>query len=77
MRSAPPGTTAPRVQAAESSWRQLFARYATNFPELAREFERRMRGELPANWDQLADQVLQAALKQTAAQATRPPRRRC
>ena len=58
-------------QAAESSWRQLFARYATNFPELAREFERRMRGDLPANWEQLADQALQAALKQTAAQATR------
>ncbi|HET9331330.1 MAG TPA: transketolase, partial [Steroidobacteraceae bacterium] len=57
--------------AAESSWRQLFARYATNFPELAREFERRMRGDLPANWDQLADQALQAALKQSAAQATR------
>jgi len=57
--------------AAESSWRQLFARYATNFPELAREFERRMRGDLPANWQQLAEQVLQAALKQTAAQATR------
>ncbi|HYL70929.1 MAG TPA: transketolase [Candidatus Dormibacteraeota bacterium] len=58
-------------EAAESSWRQLFARYATNFPEPAREFERRMRGDLPANWEQLADQVLQAALKQTAAQATR------
>jgi transketolase len=57
--------------AEESSWRQLFARYASNFPELGRDFERRMRGELPANWPQLADQALQAALKQSAAQATR------
>jgi len=30
-----------------------------------------MRGELPANWDNLAAEALQASLKQTAAQATR------
>jgi transketolase len=57
--------------AAETSWRELFARYATAFPEQARDFERRMRGELPANWQELTSQALQAAQKQTAAQATR------
>jgi transketolase len=57
--------------ALEGGWRQLFARYATAFPQLAREFERRQRGDLPANWEDLAAQIQQAALKQTAAQATR------
>jgi transketolase len=41
----------PRGQQAESEWRERFARYATIHPELAREFEERMRGELPAGWD--------------------------
>jgi len=41
----------PRGVQAESEWRDLFARYATIHPDLAREFEQRMRGELPAGWD--------------------------
>jgi transketolase len=57
--------------AIETAWRGLFARYASAFPDLAREFERRTRGDLPGNWRDTAGQVLQAALKQTAAQATR------
>ena len=57
--------------ALESTWRQMFAQYALSFPDLAREFERRMRGELPAEWEELAAQALQAAQKQSAAQATR------
>jgi transketolase len=57
--------------ALESAWRELFARYTRDFPDLAREFERRMRGELPGNWQDTAAQALQAALKQTAPQATR------
>jgi transketolase len=57
--------------ALEEAWGELFARYAGAFPELAREFERRMRGELPGNWEDSAAQALQAALKQTAPQATR------
>jgi transketolase len=57
--------------ALEAAWRDLFARYAKQFPDLAREFERRMRGDLPANWTDLTAQALQGALKQTASQATR------
>jgi transketolase len=55
----------------ESSWRELFARYAAAFPDAAREFERRMRGDLPGSWESIAAQVREAALKQTASQATR------
>ncbi len=43
-----------RGEAAESQWQALFARYRTAHPELAAEFERRMRGELPANWTELS-----------------------
>jgi transketolase len=55
----------------EEAWRTLFARYAAAFPEQARDLERRTRGELPANWPQLAAEALEAALKQTSPQATR------
>src|SRR5215472_8381311 len=34
--------------ALEADWRALFARYAKAYPDLAREFERRVRRELPA-----------------------------
>jgi transketolase len=35
---------------AEAAWRSLFDAYKSDFPELAEEFERRMRGELPAEF---------------------------
>jgi transketolase len=41
----------PRGRDAESEWRDRFSRYATMYPDLAREFEERMRGGLPAGWD--------------------------
>jgi transketolase len=55
----------------EGSWRALFAGYAQAFPDLAREFERRTRGDLPASWRDIAAQVQQELLKQSAPQATR------
>lgn len=35
---------------AEKAWDEKFAAYKTEYPELAAEFERRMSGELPADW---------------------------
>ncbi len=35
---------------AEQSWDGKFAAYKAAYPELAAEFERRMKGELPADW---------------------------
>jgi len=55
----------------EAEWRGLFARYAAAHPDLAFEFERRTRGELPHNWADTARATLDAALKQTTPQATR------
>jgi len=57
--------------AAESAWRELFASYGSAHPQLARELERRMRGELPADWRETASQALAAGLAQQAPQATR------
>jgi len=36
--------------AAEASWNQHFAEYKIAHPELAAEFERRLHGQLPADW---------------------------
>jgi transketolase len=57
--------------ALEAAWRELFKRYAGAFPEEAREFERRMRGELPGAWGETAAQLLATLSKQDAPQATR------
>ncbi len=44
--------------AAESSWLDLFEKYAAEYPEVAAEFRRRMSGALPQDWDELADQAI-------------------
>ncbi|MBD8214730.1 transketolase [Erwinia persicina] len=38
-------------RAKEASWNEKFAAYAKAFPELAEEFSRRVKNELPANWE--------------------------
>ena len=43
-----------RGDAAESAWEASFALYKAAHPELAAEYTRRMRGELPAGWPQAA-----------------------
>ena len=55
----------------EAAWRELFARYTKAHADLAAEFERRMRGELPQDWGDTARQTLEALLKQSTPQATR------
>jgi transketolase len=57
--------------ALEAAWRELFTRYASAFPNEAREFERRMRGDLPENWRDTAAQTVEVLARQTAPQATR------
>jgi transketolase len=57
--------------ALESAWRELFKRYASRYPQEAREFERCMAGELPAGWQELRAQLIETLAKQSAPQATR------
>ncbi len=42
-------------QEREAAWTSLFERYQAAFPELASEFSRRMRGDLPADFSAVAD----------------------
>jgi transketolase len=48
----------------EAAWNEKFAAYAAAFPELAEEFTRRMKGELPKDFNQVAfDTVVSAHTK--------------
>ena len=58
-------------RAAEAAWQSQFARYRAAHPELAAEFERRMNGELPADWAATRAAALAAAAAASAPQATR------
>ncbi len=41
-----------QAEAQEDAWHELFSAYEKAYPELAQEFRRRMRGELPPRWDE-------------------------
>lgn len=57
--------------AAEKAWNEAFAAYKAAHPELAAEFERRMNGELPANWQADADSFVASVNAQAKTTATR------
>lgn len=40
-----------RGKEAEDEWNQLLGQYKSEHPELAKEFELAMNGELPVNWN--------------------------
>ena len=60
-----------RGAALEQAWSERFAAYRAAFPALAEEFSRRMAGELPANWDEVAAAALGAMNAKAASVATR------
>jgi transketolase len=60
-----------RGAAARARWDALFTRYRAQFPAEAAAFERRVRGELPADWTATARAALDQARGITAATATR------
>jgi transketolase len=43
---------------AETEWNAKFAAYKAEYPELAAEYERRMAGDLPANWKEASDALI-------------------
>lgn len=55
----------------EMAWDSLFASYQDSYPELASEFSRRMRGDLPENWQQVTDQAIADLQEAGANVATR------
>jgi len=55
----------------EAAWQDLFVRYRKEHPQLAAEFERRMRGELPPGFKDAAAKCIADAAQQAANVATR------
>jgi transketolase (EC 2.2.1.1) len=49
----------------------VFDKYKAQFPDLASEFERRMRGDLPSDWAAKSREYLEQAAKATGSLATR------
>ncbi|MCX8097934.1 MAG: transketolase [Casimicrobiaceae bacterium] len=56
---------------AHNAWRARFDAYRAAYPAEAAEFERRMRGELPANWSDRLPELLAAMAAREEAVATR------
>ncbi len=57
--------------AAEKKWNRIYKRYKREFPAEGAEFERRMKGELPADWSEIVQAAYAAGAAVTGAQATR------
>ena len=58
-------------QAAEDAWNEMLSAYRDEYSELAAELERRLSGELPANWTEVADAFITEANDAAANKATR------
>lgn len=48
----------PKGRTAQQAWNDKFAAYKAAHPELAAEYERRMNGDLPAEFDKIADDFI-------------------
>ncbi|EOV8958876.1 transketolase [Cronobacter turicensis] len=55
----------------EASWNEKFAAYQKAYPELAAEFNRRMGGEMPENWQQLTQEYIEKLQAEPAKIASR------
>jgi len=56
---------------AEAQWQQTWMAYRQAHPDIAAEFERRMSGDLPADWDAFADNAIAGIDAAGADMATR------
>lgn len=57
--------------AREGQWRERFNAYRAAFPELAAEYERRMKGDLPAAWPDVISEYVAQTAQANASIATR------
>ncbi|RLU03846.1 MAG: transketolase [Ketobacter sp.] len=62
---------------AEADWQRLFDNYRNEYPELAAEFERRMKGELPADWEEKSTDYVQQIQKAHEKIASRKASQHC
>ena len=56
---------------AESAWNEKFAAYKAAYPELAAEYERRIAGDLPSDWQEKATAFVNAVVAEEKTTATR------
>ncbi|MCG6975986.1 MAG: transketolase [Acidiferrobacterales bacterium] len=57
--------------AAEAAWNEKLAAYKEAHPELAAEFERRMKGDLPSDWEKKANEFVQSVVDKAETIASR------
>jgi len=55
----------------EAAWNEKFAAYKAEFPELAAEYERRMAGDLPADWAETSGAYIAGVNAEAKSPATR------
>src|SRR5262245_32423150 len=60
-----------RGAAREAQWRERLEAYRASFPELAAEFERRAKGDLPASWSDIVKEYVAQTVQANASLATR------
>lgn len=61
----------------EKKWNRKFADYSLKFPELAKEFSRRVKAELPQNWPGVCALLKQGAAENKDSKATRVSSKDC
>lgn len=64
-------------QALEKSWDEKFAAYAAAYPELAAEYNRRIKGEMPSDWEVKSTQYIAELQASQANIATRKASQNC
>ncbi|WP_372378064.1 transketolase [Vibrio natriegens] len=62
---------------AESDWEAIFTEYSKEYPELAKEYTRRMKGELPETWSAITEQFIQDLQDNPENLATRQVSQKC
>ena len=55
----------------EAEWQEIFNKYQKQYPELAKEFQRRMQGELPENWSNTCATYIQECIDKAENIASR------
>ncbi len=64
-------------KALEQAWQQKFASYQADHPELAKELLRRLQGELPTFWEDIAFTLIHSEQDQSNSIATRKASQHC
>ena len=55
----------------ENEWQEKFKSYEKKYPELATEYKRRIKGQLPGNWDDIVQKHVDLTVKKSESIASR------